>query len=851
MLCTTQRPLAGILAAILSVLAAPSAQAAAPNVVVILADDLGYSDLGCYGGEIDTPNLDRLAAAGLRFTQGYSTARCWPTRAAILTGYYPQAIRRDGMAGVRGGASGSRPAWARLLPRAARARRVSLAITPASGTSTASARAGLRPVAGRDCRGPEQLFRRRRRHRGRAARGPRPRSFYATTAIGDHAVACLREHAETHRDRPFFHYVTFTAPHFPLHAPQDLIARYVARYRAGWDAVRQARYERLCAATIVTSPLPPMERDVGPPYARFRARRCLGSGRARSTVPALAGPGRRAARIPDHEDGDPRGDDRLHGPADRPHPRAAPGDAGLRRHAHPVRQRQRSRLPTIMIRGEGHDPRASPGSRKTFLCLGPGWSSLREHALPPAQDLGPRGGHRHALDRALAARASRPGRAAARQLVHVIDVRPDGARTGRHHAAACARWPTGAADARAELRCGPSAIRRPRCTRSSGGATKATAPSASAIGNSSPPKKTPWELYDLATDRGETNDLAAAQPARVDELEAVWNRIADECRTLSASDAAAGRRLLFTSQGRTGFVQSNGAGLRYLDLQRPLQVRWQPGPVMPDGARAVFLSMEERRDGPGRPFDEFYTQTPCHLWLYDFDHGTLEEICQRDRMAPFMTPSLLLGDERILVQVVRDQVGQIYSMRLDGSDAREFTRAGEGMPYGLSLSPDGRRVAFHLAGPEGYQVLDERPGGQGSRARRRRSDAPLLRHAVVAGRTVDPLRRLSSRARPGPRLGRRVHRSRRRRRAPSADRRPVDVVRGHVRRPEDAAAAVRTCRPGLPTARSCFCAACRMRRWPGSSPRTGPMWITSIATSSPSSRGAAARSSNSTRATAP
>ena len=172
----------------------------------------------------------------------------------------------------------------------------------------------------------------------------------------------------------------------------------------------------------------------------------------------------------------------------------------------------------------------------------------------------------------------------------------------------------------------------------------------------------------------------------------------------TASAAAAGRRLLFTSQGRTGFVQSNGAGLRYLDLQRPLQVRWQPGPVMPDGARAVFLSMEERRDGPGRPFDEFYTQTPCHLWLYDFDHGTLEEICQRDRMAPFMTPSLLLGDERILVQVVRDQVGQIYSMRLDGSDAREFTRAGEGMPYGLSLSPDGRRVAFHLAGPEGYQV---------------------------------------------------------------------------------------------------------------------------------------------------
>jgi TolB protein len=73
-------------------------------------------------------------------------------------------------------------------------------------------------------------------------------------------------------------------------------------------------------------------------------------------------------------------------------------------------------------------------------------------------------------------------------------------------------------------------------------------------------------------------------------------------------------------------------------------------------------------------------------------------------MAPFVTPALLLGDERLLVQVVRNRVGQIFSVRLDGSDAREFTRAGEGMPYGLSASPDGKRIAFHLASPEGYQV---------------------------------------------------------------------------------------------------------------------------------------------------
>jgi hypothetical protein len=93
-----------------------STTSAAPNVVVILADDLGFSDLGCQGGEIDTPALDRLAAGGLRYTQASNTARCWPTRGALLTGYYPQAIRRDALPGTEGGVKSARPPWARLLP---------------------------------------------------------------------------------------------------------------------------------------------------------------------------------------------------------------------------------------------------------------------------------------------------------------------------------------------------------------------------------------------------------------------------------------------------------------------------------------------------------------------------------------------------------------------------------------------------------------------------------------------------------------------------------------------------------------------------------------------------------------
>jgi TolB protein len=82
----------------------------------------------------------------------------------------------------------------------------------------------------------------------------------------------------------------------------------------------------------------------------------------------------------------------------------------------------------------------------------------------------------------------------------------------------------------------------------------------------------------------------------------------------AATTARRERRLLFVSQGRTGMVQSGGGGLRYFDFHIPNQATWQPGPVFPDGRRVIFLSMEPRRDGPGKPFEQYYTQTPTHLW---------------------------------------------------------------------------------------------------------------------------------------------------------------------------------------------------------------------------------------------
>jgi TolB protein len=172
----------------------------------------------------------------------------------------------------------------------------------------------------------------------------------------------------------------------------------------------------------------------------------------------------------------------------------------------------------------------------------------------------------------------------------------------------------------------------------------------------------------------------------------------------SRPQAKSPQRLFFVSQGKTALIHSDGSGLRYLEFNAPTQASWQPCGFFSDGRRVLMLSMEPRRDGPGRPFSEYYTQTPTHLWIYDLESAALDEIATRERRAVFYTPQLLLSDERMLVQVIRDQVGQLYSMNLDGSDAREFTRREDGLPYGLSLSPNRQRVAYHLAGNAGYQV---------------------------------------------------------------------------------------------------------------------------------------------------
>ena len=169
--------------------------------------------------------------------------------------------------------------------------------------------------------------------------------------------------------------------------------------------------------------------------------------------------------------------------------------------------------------------------------------------------------------------------------------------------------------------------------------------------------------------------------------------------------------IFFTSAGKTCYIKEDGTDFRTLEVSAPGQVTWQPCDFYDDGS-LLLLSMEERRDGPGKPFDKFYHQTPTHIWKYSLELNRLEELVTQERLAPFYTPALLLEDGYMLVQVVRDEGGQIFHVRQDGSKAIPFTQLGEGLPYGFSLSPGKGCVAFHIASSQGYQVFTSSTSGR-------------------------------------------------------------------------------------------------------------------------------------------
>ena len=217
-----------------------------PNILLILNDDMGFSDLGCYGGEVHTPNLDGLAAEGLRYTQFYNTARCCPSRASLLTGMYPHQadvghmMNDDGIDGYTGDLNPNTVTIAEAL----------------RGAGYATYMAGKWHVT-RHVDGPKHnwpcqrgfddfygiitgaanYYQPRTLTRNNERIEPEGDDYFFTDAISDEAVRQIREHTATNKQTPFFQYVAYTAPHWPLHAHEEDIEKYRGRFDSGWDAL--------------------------------------------------------------------------------------------------------------------------------------------------------------------------------------------------------------------------------------------------------------------------------------------------------------------------------------------------------------------------------------------------------------------------------------------------------------------------------------------------------------------------------------------------------------------------------------------------------------------------------------
>jgi arylsulfatase A-like enzyme len=218
---------------------APAADSAGrPNVVLILVDDMGYSDLGCYGSEIHTPNIDRLAAAGMRFTQFYNTAKCETTRSSLLSGLYSQ----EAGSGLRRGIT---------LGQAMRAAGYSTLAVGKWHLAGNPVERGFDRYFGH-LSGATNYFKGNDSFRLDDKPFEIPESgFYTTDANTDYAIRFLEESRQKHPDRPFFLYLAYNAPHYPLQAWPEDIARYRGKYLAGWDRLRAERYRRQLELGVV------------------------------------------------------------------------------------------------------------------------------------------------------------------------------------------------------------------------------------------------------------------------------------------------------------------------------------------------------------------------------------------------------------------------------------------------------------------------------------------------------------------------------------------------------------------------------------------------------------------------
>jgi arylsulfatase len=527
---------------LLGMMPARELQAKKPNILIILADDMGYSDAGCYGSEIQTPNLDKLSSNGLRFTQFYNTGRCWPSRSSLLTGYYPQSVRRDNLTKPTGenpkpptgGAGGVRPRWAQLLPAY---------LKPLGYRSYV---AGKWHVDGK----PEKngfdhsyLYMNTEGYFGAVnhteddAKLPPvlpDGSSYSTVRIADYAIKFLKEHAAKYSDQPFFEYLAFHSPHFPIQAMPEDIALYKDRYKSGWDAIRNERLERMRKIGLINCDLSPLDPDIIPSWnlSEKELQKRIGPGEVGHAVTwnSLTSEQKefQSNKMAVHAAMVHRMDIEIGRVIDQIR------EMGALENTLVLFVSDNGASAEQIIREGGHDPMSVVGSPQSYLGIGPGWSSAANTPFRLHKSWNHEGGISTPLI------VSWPIGIKSRNELrtapgHLIDIVPTILEiTG-------VRMPETVEGFAVPALHGKSLVAEFR----KNGKLKHEYLWWNHDGNRSirvgdwklvADHKLPWELYNLKDDRSETKNLAGQLPGKVKEMEEIWISHAKELDGLSKQD---------------------------------------------------------------------------------------------------------------------------------------------------------------------------------------------------------------------------------------------------------------------------------------------------------------------------
>jgi arylsulfatase len=498
----------------------PAVGATPPDVVVFLADDLGFSDLPSYGGEIETPTLDALAREGVRFSQFYVTPRCSPTRAALLTGRTPHAAGVGWLADQATEHPAYRGAIRPDVPT------LPEALAPAGYRSYAVGKWHLDPAldpAGPDSprargferyygvlRGADDLWRPESLARDDARLPPPEPPFYLTDALSEAAAGWVRDHARDTPDRPLFLYVAFTAPHWPMQAPPADREAHAGRYREGWDAARARRAERLRGLGVLTGGwalaprdprVPPWEEAPHPAWQRARMRAYAGMVRAMdrgvATVLAALEETGRAERALVVFLSDNGGSPEV----------LSAASAWLRRAAG-----------FWTPEHYGDDPALEPGGPGSFQSQGRGWSNVSNTPFRGHKAGLLEGGIASPLVVRWPAGLRRPAGGWVRAPAHVTDL----AATFLELAGAPAPEALDG-ESLAPLLAGGTRERGPMFWEHEGWAAvrEGELKAVRAF-------RGDWALHDLAVDRSELHDLAAERPEDLARLVAAWEAWAEE-----------------------------------------------------------------------------------------------------------------------------------------------------------------------------------------------------------------------------------------------------------------------------------------------------------------------------------